>query len=446
MYLQELQQGGDAETVFGPSSEHSVFAVPGPHEPDDDWMPMEDSVEPCAPWLKESRASSVPYQPNRSVDAPGAPLDADTSGDYAPSDLDESDDSYATDDDTARAPTVPSKRPRARASVKKPQLSSDSPSCDALPPKKRRKLTERWWKPHTKTTDERLASFQAIIRAIDPGASFDPQDICKVCCGRCSGWRTCKPYDIERFNVHRDSCLTNKKIQGTTSSLKDLFAKQRLVSAAVPTPRPLPRTDMPCMGLTADLVPEVQDYLRRTAVPGGGAPTRHALSLCLFNRKWVLLAPSEQARVRSAEAHEYLWLNRHGIEAVFSARCHKTVTIASTSSRVNNTCAACHSVRDRKVFKNALTRPIPDDANRKYVPYSYREEELGELYLKYHGLADLVKKVCFLSFPTHAVCSWQCAEHEQRVGNACRFCARCPERDVQEPGGAARSNQGDSRD
>ncbi|KZV91811.1 hypothetical protein EXIGLDRAFT_579866, partial [Exidia glandulosa HHB12029] len=136
--------------------------------------------------------------------------------------------------------------------------------------------------------------------------------------------------------------------------------------------------------------------LARTGVPGGGAPSRTAIARAMFSRDLADLSSVEKRHVRNAEAQQFRWLNRHGVQAVFSRSCTKMVP--NSSSPQAQTCLACHSVAALKIFKNALRVPPPLPENQKFVPHSYREKELGELYLRYHGLSDLVKKVRYHSF------------------------------------------------
>ncbi|EJD50068.1 hypothetical protein AURDEDRAFT_27661, partial [Auricularia subglabra TFB-10046 SS5] len=131
--------------------------------------------------------------------------------------------------------------------------------------------------------------------------------------------------------------------------------------------------------------------LLRTGVPGGGAPPRARIAHKLYGRKWAELTGPQRRRVRAAESHAYRWINRHGIQAVFSTDCQKIVRMAGETQHAP--CASCLSLRTVKSFKNALRVSLPDEANRKFVPHAYREIELGDIYLQYHGLAELVKSV-----------------------------------------------------
>ncbi|KIM68191.1 hypothetical protein SCLCIDRAFT_1009705 [Scleroderma citrinum Foug A] len=43
-------------------------------------------------------------------------------------------------------------------------------------------------------------------------------------------------------------------------------------------------------------------------------------------------------------------------------------------------------------FQNVLNRKEPDEKNMKYVPKGYRCQELGSIYLKYHGVRQLIEE------------------------------------------------------
>lgn len=87
---------------------------------------------------------------------------------------------------------------------------------------------------------------------------------------------------------------------------------------------------------------------------------------------------------------------------------------------MNATAAICHECRELaqyKIFKNALRVKMPRPAHMKFVPVTYGPEELGELYNKYHGLEDLVKKVCLLLF----CCTLPCLSKPQNLSEPAKM-------------------------
>ncbi|EJD33466.1 hypothetical protein AURDEDRAFT_76968, partial [Auricularia subglabra TFB-10046 SS5] len=131
--------------------------------------------------------------------------------------------------------------------------------------------------------------------------------------------------------------------------------------------------------------------LRHSAMPGGGAPSRPKLASELFGKPYRNFSPAQRRRVHTTETHRYRWLNRHSLQAVFSPDCRKTVRVREDANAVP--CDSCGSILAMKEFRNALARPIPPDDRLKFVPECWREPATGHLYLRFHGLADLVDKV-----------------------------------------------------
>ncbi|EJD37182.1 hypothetical protein AURDEDRAFT_129656 [Auricularia subglabra TFB-10046 SS5] len=349
----------------------------------DDLEAPEDSADPCAPWLLACRVD----QPLPLADltrqslpahgtAPSSALDV-TMTEYfdavstIPHFLDEPDGTGNTPDRDATPPRE--KRRASDSGAPRPSKRARlSPSGSRARPKRR-----------VQTPEQRLASFRDSIRRVDPDAKFHATIVCAVQCGQCGKLvRAHKVYETGRFKEHREGC----KPKGThiLHAFRAIPAEKLL---SVPTAS-TSRVPAPCPGLTTAVEPRIARYLKHTVVPGGGAPSRSKLASQMFGRPLIKLTDRQNRSLRARESHEYRWLNRHGLQAVFSAHCLHSVMAKDDAQP--GPCESCVALLSIKEFKNALARPIPPDKNLKFVPEAYREHEIGHLYLRYHGLADLV--------------------------------------------------------
>lgn len=356
--------------------------------------PVEDAGLACAPWLMEARLSAAAAPSTAGQTASDLdPMDVDLYSDFLlrhDAAAEESDDSYQTDDEkpatSSKRPAVPAKRPPPAAT-----LGSGSSQ-------KRVRRDAGTQKPHShkpaaRTPEAKLAAFKEKVLQLDSCASFDPNNIRRVRCGRCSNWCTMHtPYELERLVAHRKTKRCTKQTT-STKSLADIF--RGALSSRLPLRSPAPRVNLPCPGLTAEVQPLIATYLRRTPVPGGGAPSRTKLAEELYRKPYVDLSSHQKRRVRSAEAHRYRWVNRHGLQAVFAKHCVETVRIAA--DQTPPPCATCRAVLRLKAFKNALAHTPTPEENLKFVPKCYREQDIGELYLRFHGLRELVDDVSWFS-------------------------------------------------
>lgn len=197
-------------------------------------------------------------------------------------------------------------------------------------------------------------------------------------------------YDISRWKEHRKTshCCRNK---GSYSSLTSFFAISSSKSKGRQPSTPDPQILVPCPGLTAEHYPKVGVYLSRTSALGGGAPSRIKLAARLFNSSWKELSSKQKQAVRRREELLFEWVNRHACGAVFSTSCATDVYTADPLHP--EPCTACSGLLKNKRFKSAIHRPPPEKRHLKYVPKLYRSEELGRIFIRYHGARDLVESV-----------------------------------------------------
>lgn len=150
---------------------------------------------------------------------------------------------------------------------------------------------------------------------------------------------------------------------------------------------------VPCSGITASCEPRVVTYLERTGTRGGSAPSVTSVARTLFNDESVVFADlSEENKeaVRTEQKHRWAWRNDHTALAVFSTACRKTVYEVLPSSSLSSLCSACELVLRLKLFRNALNVPVPDKDNYKFLNERYRNELLGKVYTRVHGLSELL--------------------------------------------------------
>ena len=85
-----------------------------------------------------------------------------------------------------------------------------------------------------------------------------------------------------------------------------------------------------------------------------------------------------------------LWKISRAACSIFSSE----VTVHGLASAPPRPCSKCDGLYKVHKFLVAINLPMPNEEDMKYVPKSYRNPELGTIYLKYKGVRELVEKVC----------------------------------------------------
>jgi hypothetical protein len=209
-----------------------------------------------------------------------------------------------------------------------------------------------------------------------------------------------KPLDTKNFKIHRNTakCNDNKK-RGSTPSLHHYFSPSSLHKASSvdqSTNRTL-NIYVPCPGLTREANPNVARYLCRTATAGGGAPSRIRIAQTIYGKalavqRWSQLTAAQQHVVQKHEVALYKWRNLKNLGTVFSVECTLKVAVASLLDEPPP-CLACDRLLSLHTFQVQIARPMPSEENMKFVPKVWRDEAMGGLYLKYHGLRVLLEEV-----------------------------------------------------
>ncbi|KII82891.1 hypothetical protein PLICRDRAFT_120117, partial [Plicaturopsis crispa FD-325 SS-3] len=136
--------------------------------------------------------------------------------------------------------------------------------------------------------------------------------------------------------------------------------------------------------------------LSRSSTMGGGAPSRKKIALSLFpcispdDYSWPSLSKVQQRMVLRREELSFRWQNRRNLGAVFSSGCEEKVFVRDGTEA--QPCSSCRDLRKLHTFQVVLNRQIPDEANFKFVPKSFRCPELGRIYLKHEGVRKLIEE------------------------------------------------------
>ncbi|KAJ7759004.1 hypothetical protein DFH07DRAFT_689725, partial [Mycena maculata] len=133
--------------------------------------------------------------------------------------------------------------------------------------------------------------------------------------------------------------------------------------------------------------------MARTPASGGGAPSRAWIAKELFSDEvqWCDLTDKDQRMVIRRQVSLQKWKVGRSVGAVFSTDCH--CDILTLEGNDPEPCSACQKLLSLHAFQVAIRCQIPDDKKMKFVPKAYRDPDLGQIYLKYHGVWDLVEQV-----------------------------------------------------
>ncbi|KAF6742271.1 hypothetical protein DFP72DRAFT_1022703 [Ephemerocybe angulata] len=291
-----------------------------------------------------------------------------------------------SDDDSCYSDSVEGARYRRKA-----RMGPRDGSSWALQRELRKHSKDKGFRTHSM----KLRNFQEKILSIDPNAEFKESDACAVRCSACAKWLQMRLlYDTRRFSEHRrgGKCRSTQAKGSITKSLlsmgfvrtkKDLDTSQLCMSP------------LPCPGLTREAEPKVEAYICRTSATYGGAPSRMSIARTLFDIidlkvLWSDLNAKQQRMVLRREVTLAAWRIVREVEAVFSVKCD--ITVYTAIGKDPSPCHSCKSLLELHSFQVALRRPQPSEANMKYVPKAHRCTQLGEIYLKYHGVRELLEK------------------------------------------------------
>ncbi|KIM80990.1 hypothetical protein PILCRDRAFT_72442, partial [Piloderma croceum F 1598] len=132
--------------------------------------------------------------------------------------------------------------------------------------------------------------------------------------------------------------------------------------------------------------------LKRSLAAGSGAPSRTNIAEVLFgvDAVYALLPDAQKKMVVRQEELLFQWKNSRAVGAVFSSKCQKE-TLGHQDDNQLLPCTECRDLLKLHTFQVALNRPIPDDANMKFMPISHQDLDVGDIYFKVKGIRDLVE-------------------------------------------------------
>jgi hypothetical protein len=155
-----------------------------------------------------------------------------------------------------------------------------------------------------------------------------------------------------------------------------------------------------CPGLTQADHCDIPQYLRQTHCVQGGAPLRHVLKKTISGQ----LRLSGQRSLTKLELHQRSlvveraqakWLNEHNMGAIFSTSCMTKGIIGANGIVI--ACEQCRFLLTLRIFRTALRRKGAKPENAKYTPKAYRNEVVGNAYLRHKDVKELVEAVCLLA-------------------------------------------------
>lgn len=257
-------------------------------------------------------------------------------------------------------------------------------------------LRERVMDPSYQPVDQKVQNFRNKILKDDPHAQFDSKNLLKVRCSGCAEWIMMRMiYDTQRWKLHRSraKCLKQQSTGLATTSLASFGFRSR----TIPTPQKMlvGTRPMPCPGLLRTSNPQVDRYMSRTPATGGGAPSRSSIAREMFDRNksvlWSDLTEKEKQMVLCREEALQKWKVSRSVGTIYSAKCESIVHMSIDKSPTP--CVECLALHKTHSFVVALSRRMPLEENMKFVPLAHRCSDLGELYLKYKGVRQLLERV-----------------------------------------------------
>lgn len=235
------------------------------------------------------------------------------------------------------------------------------------------------------------------ILAIDPGATFTPDNVIDVCCSNCGKIvRTKTVYDVTRFKAYYLDRVCKKATVKHKHTLPDqsIDAWATRVKPEGSSKPPSPKkTAVPCPGLTVHDDKSVVKYLSRTMAAGGGARSVVVLAKKRYGVTFSKLRRAVKRLILDLQTAEHRWRNNHWRERVFASSCLGTISFLGNIVSVRILpCANCNALFQDRHFRRALKRDACEDSNSKFINHRFRIGPLlATKYRKTVGLRELLQ-------------------------------------------------------
>jgi hypothetical protein len=217
-----------------------------------------------------------------------------------------------------------------------------------------------------------------------PDPQSEPRSVCHSKCGLVLQMK--EPGNISHFETHLKKCKSNKTAGMPT--LKSLFEKQSTGKTAPTKKVSSPTAQLTCHGLMEINHPEIPKYLQHSPARGGGALTLDAIATQLFKKSFSKLSLDRQKKVRSSQQAQLQWYNEAEFGRIFSSTCMK---ISGASSYLRGPCSECLALLNDKNFRQALSKPIPQPENVKFMPKYWIDIKAVEFWGDIHGIQPLIE-------------------------------------------------------
>lgn len=257
----------------------------------------------------------------------------------------------------------------------------------------RGKSTSKKPTPVSAVDSVKYKRWQEKITATDDNAQFHASDARKARHSVCGTDILMKKlYDTARWTGHLQRCANKPKIKATANT-PTLFTMAKTWglqthSSNLPLKKQRHRATEPCPGVTVKDSPHIPKYLLRTAALGGGAPSLTIIAKEKFRQPFASLGKKKQQQVSDIQLHRQQWRNDHIHQRVFSTKCKREITKYQDEPLFP--CDTCKMLLSKKVFRNAIARPMPEEGNCIFTNHRYRNAALGKIYARAIGLKDII--------------------------------------------------------
>ncbi|KAL1750488.1 hypothetical protein FB107DRAFT_279583 [Schizophyllum commune] len=151
-------------------------------------------------------------------------------------------------------------------------------------------------------------------------------------------------------------------------------------------------------------------YFQRPNAGGGGSSSVNVLANCLFNTDFCELSATQKNIVRLQQWRDWVWINDDYRGAVYHRDCtkaaHSPPSVDDEDSRLvrrpgsselltvkrQGACASCWSLWRKRRFRQAVLRPVPDQADLKYTNKLYLKWNIVQIYASCKGVKELMEE------------------------------------------------------